>query len=73
MRDLDLCAEIIAAQNNESALVNLILRFKPLLNKYAIKLMYEDAYSDLQLDFIEMVYKLKIENMKRTDGIKFSY
>lgn len=41
-----------AQHNNPDSLLALIEKFKPLLKKYAYKLHYEDAYYDLQLDFI---------------------
>lgn len=45
-----------AQHNNSESLLALIEKFKPLLKKYAYKLHYEDAYYDLQLDFIQIPY-----------------
>lgn len=42
--------------NSEEALLELLRRFQPLLNKYAYKLSdYEDAYSELQLHLIQLI------------------
>ena len=51
-----------AQHNNPDSLLALIEKFKPLLKKYAYKLHYEDAYYDLQLDFIQIVLSIKNVN-----------
>lgn len=56
--------EILKAKINGPALVDLIERFAPLLKKYASKLLYEDAYADLQLKFIEMILKFNPDKMR---------
>lgn len=68
MGDFKLSEEIINAKDDSEVLLNLITRFTPLLKKYAALLKYEDAYSDLQLDFIELICKFNMDNMKRTDN-----
>ena len=74
MGELQLYEEIINAKSNSNILLDLVTKFTPLLKKYATLLAYEDAYSDLQLDFIELIYKFKTGNMKRTNnGAMLSY
>ena len=68
MGELRLCEEITGAKENSDVLLNLITKFSPLLKKYAAMLRYEDAYADLQLDFIEMICKFNMDKMKRTDN-----
>ena len=51
--------ELISQLPEETALLTLLSDFDKLLKKYARILSYEDAYSDLQLFFIELVLKLK--------------
>ena len=50
-----------AQHNNPDSLLALIEKFKPLLKKYAYKLHYEDAYYDLQLDFIQIVLSINLD------------
>lgn len=61
---------VIQAQSgSEDALLELIIKFKPLLKKYAYKLKYEDAYFDLQADFIQLILMLETEKIKnRSEG-----
>lgn len=68
MGEFNLYEEIQEAKQCNAALLNLITRFTPLLVKYAEKLTTEDAYFDLQLDFIELILKFDLDNMKRTDN-----
>ena len=74
MDELRLCDEISAAQKDKVALLELVTRFTPLLKKYANLLRYEDAYFDLQLDFIELISNFKLDKMLKTDnGALLSY
>lgn len=50
-----------AQHNNSESLLALIEKFKPLLKKYAYKLHYEDAYYDLQLDFIQIILTINLD------------
>lgn len=59
--------EILKSKTDSSALVKLIERFGPLLNKYAKKLSTEDAYADLQLKFIEMILQFNPNTMRSSD------
>lgn len=43
-----------------------IKQFYPLIKKYAVLLNYEDAYFDLELYFIKIIYTLNLEVMKNT-------
>jgi len=63
------------AQNfDEAAMVALTEKFKPILSKYAHKLIVEDAYSDLLADFIELIYRFPLDKMKiLTDGAIINY
>lgn len=66
--------ELIMQYPDDTAVLELIERFKRLLIKYAKKLDYEDAYNDLQLFFIELIAKLKCTgSLKRDDAIIVSY
>lgn len=49
--------------------------FSPLIKKYAHFLNYEDAYNDLQLHFIESIYKIPIKNgnFSKSDAYILSY
>ncbi len=67
--------EIIKIQrgNNDSTL-KLIEKFNPTLKKYAHSLSYEDAYSDLLVDFIELLSRIKVEKIQnKADGCMISY
>lgn len=56
------------AQNgDQSSMLSLLTQFRPLIRKYARSLYTEDAESELILDFIEMIYKINIQTMKKTD------
>ena len=53
---------ILSSQNgNEDELLLLCEKFSPLLKKYSYKLYYDDAYYDLLVKFIEIIYKLPIK------------
>lgn len=45
----------LATAGSEEALLNLLTRFTPLLNKYARKFDYEDTFSEPQLYFIKLI------------------
>lgn len=47
-----------AKSGNKDAMAQIIEKFNPLLKKYSRKLEYEDAYNDLVLFFIELIYKI---------------
>lgn len=68
MGEFHLCEIITKAQTDKGAMLDLVTMFQPLLKKYAIKLRYEDAYADLQLDFMEFVYKFNMDTMRRKDN-----
>lgn len=61
-------------QGNPDATLQLLQKFNPLLKKYARKLGYEDAFSDLQADFLELLTKMKTEKLHNQDeAIAISY
>ncbi len=52
----------------------MIEKFNPLLKKYAYKLYYEDAYSDLLVDFIELLHRISLSRINDTsEGKMVSY
>lgn len=59
--------EILRAKADSTALVGLIERFAPLLNKYVKKLKSEDAYADLQLKFIELILRFDYRKMRSSE------
>lgn len=63
----------IQSGDNEMTL-KLIEKFNPILKKYAYSLHYEDAYDDLLVDFIELLFNLSPEKIKnKDDGCIISY
>lgn len=59
-----LLTKIIDAQkNHEEDLVQLINDFTPLLKKYATKMNDEDAFADLRLEFIEIIFGIDTEKI----------
>lgn len=62
---------ILDVQNgNKERLLELVNQFKPLLNKYSRKSGYEDAFCDMQLSFIELIYHFPIYNFSENDEIR---
>lgn len=59
--------KILCAQKNRKAMEELLTQFDPLITKYAKKLDYEDAYSDIITLFIEKIQKLKCQELRTTD------
>lgn len=47
-------------KHDDDSLLEMLGKFKPLLLKYSFKLYYEDAYNDLQLAFIEIIFAIPI-------------
>ena len=45
----------------------IIKSFKPLLNKYARKLNYEDAYFDMRISFIKLILNIKVEMFPKNE------
>ena len=73
---IDMLYEIIyRAQNGDKeAMQELVDRFTPLMRKRASKLGYEDAYEDIRLFFIELIYFMKLEKIRlKEDGGITSY
>lgn len=57
-----LLVKIINAQkNHEEDLLSLVNDFIPLIKKYATKMNSEDAFADLQLEFIEIILGINTE------------
>lgn len=65
---------LFAKVGNSEILMELIKQFKPLLKKYAWKLGYEDAYEDLQLEFIKLIKEFPTETLSvKNDAGVVSY
>lgn len=63
-----------AQHHNQDTLLSLIEKFKPLLKKYAYKLHYEDAFYDLQLDFIQIILAIDLQaQTKKSEGALVNY
>lgn len=75
--DKNLCESIFEFQNgNKEALLVIIEKFNPLIQKYKRKLNYEESETDLIIALIEIVLSLQLSNFSScTDGIliKFIY
>lgn len=66
--------EQIKALPDESSFLNILSEFDKLLKKYARLLSYDDAYEDLRLFFIELLFDLKNKpEILKNDGIAVSY
>lgn len=62
---ISLLGKIIKAQKNHNEdLENIIKDFTPLIRKFASKLYYEDAFADLQLEFIEIILCIDTERFR---------
>jgi RNA polymerase sigma factor (sigma-70 family) len=69
-------ADLIAQSQTGSndATLALIEKFNPLLKKYTYKLFYDDAYSDLLVDFIELLHNIKLGHLHdKSEGSLVSY
>lgn len=61
-------------KGNNEATLSLIENFNPILKKYAYKLFYEDAYSDLLIDFIELLHNIRLNLIyDKSEGSLVSY
>lgn len=59
---------------DQQAILDLIKKFSPILKKYAWKLKTEDAYYDLQLEFLETILHLDYTKLRETsDGAMVQY
>lgn len=66
--------EWIEALPEEDALLALLAAFDKLLKKYARLLEYEDAYEELRLFFIELIYGMKQLGLSgENDGVYVGY
>ena len=61
-------------QGSQEATLELIERFSPALKKYARKLGTEDAYYDLQVEFLDLILHLDHSRLRETsDGALVQY
>lgn len=59
---------------NQQAVMDLVNKFSPALKKYARKLETEDAYFDLQAEFLDLILHLNCDKMRETgDGAMVQY
>ncbi len=59
---------------NQQAVLDLIDKFTPLLKKYARELKTEDAYYDLQAEFLELILCIDCNKLRETsDGAMVQY
>lgn len=59
---------------NQQAVLDLINKFYPALSKYARKLGTEDAYYDLQVEFLELILRLDCDKLSSTsEGAMVQY
>lgn len=56
-----------AQKSNEKSMEFLLEKFKPLIDKYTYYLKYEDARSDLQLEFILIIRTINLTKMQNID------
>ncbi len=62
-----LSEKIFEAQHgNEDCMLDLIGTFRRTMQKYSYQLHYEDALNDIIVEFISLIYKIKIENFEET-------
>ena len=64
---MDILKQISEAQNDHEKTEEIIKSFKPLLNKYARKLNYEDAYFDMRISFIKLILNIKVEMFPKNE------
>lgn len=66
--------ELISKFPDEDAFLSLLLTFDKLLKKYAKMLEYEDAYEELRLFLIELIYDIKRKEAgSKNDGAVVRY
>lgn len=58
----DVLKHVKLSQSDDTEMLGLIKAFEPLLKKYARILNYEDAFYDLQLKFIDFIYKFDTDS-----------
>lgn len=59
---------------NDNATLELIKKFDPLLKKYAFRLLYDDAYDDLLVDFVELLHDIRLDSLhNKSEGSLVSY
>lgn len=70
-----LVKQIVRAQQGCSEdMEALVEKFGPILRKYSRKLFWEDALSDMTVAFIELIYNLPVDHLRRkTDEVIVSY
>ena len=72
MKNLELWA-VSAANGDQTAKLEIINQFRPLLRKYAYKLNYEHAFYDLELKLLEILTMPFFNNPQNTEEQIVSY
>lgn len=63
-----------AREGNPDDIESLITKFDPILKKYSRKLFWEDAYNDMIVEFIDLIHKFPIQNLRsKDDGVLVNY
>ena len=67
--------DIRSGQNgSQQSVLNLVRRFYPVLKKYARQLETEDAYFDLQAEFLEIIFRFDFDKLRtRSEGAIVQY
>ena len=69
-------ADLIAQSQagDDTATLELIKKFNPLLKKCAFRLFYDDAYDDLLVDFMELLHGIRLKSLhNKSEGGLVSY
>lgn len=65
---------ILSQSGDENATLSLVNKFKPLLNKYAYKINYGDAYEELLLEFLILIKSIQLHSISNnSEGALVTY
>ncbi len=63
----------MSKNKDDEALLELILRFKPTIQKFKRQLHYEEAETDLIISLIEIINKIDLKKAKKNEAILIKY
>lgn len=63
----------MSKKKDKEALLELLIKFKPAIQKFKRQLNYEEAETDLIISFIEIIYKINLEKLKKNDAVLVKY